>query len=488
MLAAECIPIIWYGNEIVYFDLAHATVRPDLFGPQHSTVDGSNARFLSFAAIGTLIDAVGFHTAKVILNGAFYVLFAFVLAWLFQTMRIGTAAAALGLVIFVAANQSLLGGEWILGTTEPKTFAYLCVFAGLALAFGGRWWAALLLTGAGTYFHFLVGGFWGLTVVLLHLVQTGRWGRSAILLAFFAVLSLPMFLLLLGEQLAAAPDMTGIDLTLREINTVFRNPHHLAPFTDLSVFRANWLSGLLIHVCFAVFFIWIARSGRYPVRGTALWLALLNSYILLAVILSFLDRAYILAPLYLFRPASLLLLLTIVAGLQTLLLAVSQAWRPKIALVATGLAVVIALPTAVPGLGRYILKNTPIETRLTPEARDLIEWIQRETDADDAIAMQPPLAQPSLAEGDLPYGVMERLTGRGFIVNFKLMPSTPELIVRWYRLLEARTRLFEGDCTQITALEADWIVAMRAESPSAVVACGVPVYENDRYTVLRPGT
>lgn len=102
------------------------------------------------------------------------------------------AAAAVSL--WVVSNQALMGGEWILGTFEAKTVAYVCFLGALLAISSKRIPLALALLGLTVSFHPAVGmwGAWGAGIALIALPETRgktlRWCWLAIVLAIPGVI------------------------------------------------------------------------------------------------------------------------------------------------------------------------------------------------------------------------------------------------------------------------------------------------------------
>lgn len=98
-------------------------------------------------------------------------------------------AAAAALSLWLVSNQALMGGEWILGTFEAKTVAYVCFLGALLAITSKRIPIALALLGLTVSFHPAVGmwGAWGAGLALLALPETRgktlRWCWLAIVLA-----------------------------------------------------------------------------------------------------------------------------------------------------------------------------------------------------------------------------------------------------------------------------------------------------------------
>lgn len=113
----------------------------------------------------------------------------------FLLIRLGTRfgitvwAAALAVTFWLLGNQAGIGGEWILGTFEAKTVAYVCLLGALLAITSRRVPLGLALLGLTLSFHPAVGlwSAWATGLALLALPElrraTLRWCWLAILLA-----------------------------------------------------------------------------------------------------------------------------------------------------------------------------------------------------------------------------------------------------------------------------------------------------------------
>jgi hypothetical protein len=191
--------------------------------------------------------------------------------------RLGWAAvtAAVGIAI---GERMHMAGEWVVGGFEAKTFAYAFVFAGLADFIRGRWNRGLVLFGAATAFHVLVGG-WSIVAAAIAWLLSGR-TRPRITalwpgLIGGALLSLPglvpSILLMRGVDAATATEAANIYVYKRLA-------HHLLPqsFPQLYLLR----HALLWIVWFAV--IW----RPHGLSGGATGLRFLRRFTLAAGLLA----------------------------------------------------------------------------------------------------------------------------------------------------------------------------------------------------------
>jgi len=486
MLLVPMLPVYWAWNEIHYFDLAYRTVRPDLFGPYHAAFDSSNGRFLAFWMIGSVIDLVGFEVAKFIFGIIGIGLYAMALTFLASALNLSHVSIAIVLAVFMG-HQSLLGGEWLFRTFEAKVPAYACVIVSIAAAANHRWTTAVVTAAIGTAFHFLVGGFWGFAMLVLHSLSTRDLRGSLRFLALFVALISPIIALLAFERLGAEVDLTGLDLSLAEIYAEYRNPHHVAPFAGgAKTFAVAWFPGLVSHGALAVA-IFLMQKAYGAQSAFALWVAGLNAYVVFAMALAFVDRdTHLLASLYMFRPSGLIYLLSIILIIQRVALAIPTDALRRLSVPALIIIAGFVLPDIALRFARMAVAgpiDQRIEATMVETQRDVLDWLRENTTTGSVVLIEPPAS--GLLEGDPFPAALERLTPAAYYVNFKWVPTAPPDLVEWYRRLQQRKSVFEGDCMALSKLPADFLIARQPFQPDLLQSCAEEVYRNEDYTLMR---
>jgi hypothetical protein len=153
----------------------------------------------------------------------FWPLLGYLLLRVGQRLGLGPWPAALAVVLWLVNNQSLVGGEWILGSFEAKTVAYACLLGAILAVTRQQVPVALALLGLTLSFHPAVGlwAAWGIGIALLVLRETRgpaiRWSWLALLLAVPGIISA----LSANEDVSSAIDRFVV---LQAI------PYHLDPF------------------------------------------------------------------------------------------------------------------------------------------------------------------------------------------------------------------------------------------------------------------
>lgn len=478
VLSAAMLPGVWPGNEVNYFDLSQHFLDPDRYGPDFAATDSSQARFLSFAMIGAMVDAFGFETARVVLRLLMLGVFGASYAFMADRLGFSRMQALVALVAFLLLKQAQLGGEWIFGGIEAKSFAYAAVFVAIACAWSGRSRTAMVLAALATYFHFLVGGFWAVALVALMVFRAGRIGAGVVPALLFGVLVLPLATLILFEQLGSSGGLAD-GLTAEQIYAQLRNPHHVAPFVSSQLFLARWLPGIaklaaslaLIGAC-----AWRTRDRL------AVFVLGLNLYLVAALLVSAVDReAARLGAFYLFRPSALILLLTLLLLLRWAA-NLQGGWRRGFA-VAEIVLLVVGVARVPYAAYKWAAKPT-LERALSPEMRELVVWLRENTPA-DAVVVAGPWPANYRPETRSPWVGFERLIERPTLVNYKFVPTRKDEIIRWYNLLAWRRDVFAGNCHRLAEQPVDYLAVREAEVLSTVAACGETLWSNGTYAVVR---
>lgn len=168
--------------------------------------------------------------------------------------------AGLSAAIFLAFNVGChLAGEWVVGGFEAKGLAYALVFAALAALVCDRWNTALVLLGAASAFHVLVGGWsavaaaiaWGLSpdAPRLRRIWPGMLAGAS--------LALPGILPAIELNWTAEPQIVA---EANDIYVLRRLPHHLVPQSFRWPFLVRFALMLVI-------WLWVMRL---PADNTAL--------------------------------------------------------------------------------------------------------------------------------------------------------------------------------------------------------------------------
>jgi hypothetical protein len=462
------------GNEENYFQLAAESVAAAPAAPESAVFDASHHRVLADHLLGWLVAAVGYAGAQIIARALAAIAYALALGALFRRLGLDALDGVLAIVIFALLGQAMFGGEWLFSGVEAKIAAYVAVLAGLALVLrGGSMLGAAALFAAATWFHFLVGGFWFLAALALRFLAEKRaFRRVAAAAGLYLLLVAPLAAWVAATRLAGAASAPGMP-TPDYIYSILRVPHHTMPFLDRSLFLAHWLGGMALAAGMLVCCLVLPRLPEAArLRPMAQWLALLLFYFALAFVAAAFDRTTgALGKFYLFRPASLVLLLWIAFMLALLGRFGIFHWR-ELRL----LALVLLLPPFLLGAATRVAGDL---ARRDQGGAALAPVLARLA-APDAVVLVDPALEPRFFD-------IERQTLHPVLVLWKFVPSDDAGILDWYRRLRFRDAVFAEGCAGKHDYRFDFLLASPAHAAALAGSCGAPVAEGKGWVLLRRG-
>lgn len=226
------------------------------------------------------------------------------LAWSWQRLSFAALprngfAVLSSLLMLLFVQRFHMAGEWIVGGVEAKGFAFVLVFLALEAMRRQRWRAALLMLGAATSFHVLVGG-WSLVAAGAAWLSCGRLRPSAISLVPAAVGAIGLSL---AGLIPALTLTMGVDpAVVREANRIYvfeRLSHHLVFFRFMDSEMIPY-GNFMRHA--ALLAIWLTcgcltpckmsprNLGQRPLRG------FVGGAVAIAVVGIVIDQALLLRP------------------------------------------------------------------------------------------------------------------------------------------------------------------------------------------------
>lgn len=489
LLAPKVLSSGWTGNEIFYYGIADRWMQPELYPPTHAIFDDSIARIASFVLIGSFTKYLGFEYAEIWLS--VFMLAAYVVAYwrLAKALDLDLLGAMLCLGVYLIAKQTLLSGSYVFGGVEPKTFAYACAMVGLAFAIRSKVYPAVFWLAAATYFHFLIGAFWGGMVLWLYLLQTRHWSKVWRPTVLFTGLCLPLAIAIGLERMSGVSvDTSGLGLTLEQIYAEFRHPHHLVPFLDSHTFRTNWLPGVLTHTGIGVAILfWVSRNrAQSDSHALAYWIASLNLYVLIALGLSFFDRStHYLGAFFVFRPTALVLFLTLAWTIKTFALPAWSAPGSRLKLTLVSILSLATVAQFIVGVTGATIDRQSLAATQSPTTARMIDWIKSETSADSVVLISAASEDRMSEETRKPWLGIERLIQRSTLVSFKYVPTTDAAMLRWYQLLQWREAFFDGSCQTYDNIAVDYLIIAGANTVERVEHCSVTVWNEGDYFVQK---
>lgn len=464
-------PTSWNGNEEKYFQSAYQRVAPDQFTEFHAVFDSSSAKFATEYALGTLVAGFGYETAHTISRVLMAVLYTVALVIFFSAIGMSLLNALTVIALFSLFGEQLIGGEWLFHGVEGKTFAYAAVLASFGFALRASWLASVILMVVATYFHILVGGFWMMGLLLLSYLKDKNLSQILKLFILYALSILPIVILI-------AIDQSSMTHAIAEVNPneiyAMRVKHHVAPFSSLYQL-SQWMPGI-IAVC-AILFAFFLNKPSDDDDYLRMFIILTLSYLLVALMVSFLDRhTFYVSKFFLFRPSSLILLIAITVFLKYLNTYFSvEAGKPFIQVTAAAIVLYFA-GTLLFDKASALMKE---ESHVMPNQAELIAAIEMNSKKGEIVLIEP------YQEMNQPYISLPRILPRPTLVSYKFTPNNPKEIIHWNDLIKMREQIFNKGCVGFYQYPIRLLLVLQKKTLDTVKSCGDVVWEAGDHSLIK---
>ncbi|MCB2203185.1 hypothetical protein KQI65_00440 [bacterium] len=439
----------WYPNpnEEVYLTLAMEKVGSFEAGEILSEGMHYGESFVFNYLVGYLLKLVGIGLGRLMLLMIIGVLLVYNLVFIVNHIeRSHINAAKLDLLIsvmlFILLGQSIVGGEWIFLDVEPKSIAYVCVFTSLRYLLNRRYYYAAVFGSAATLFHVLVGGWWMLALGLFIIINRdiGSWRRCIGIILSGTVI--PFFVV--GIMLLYHPELLtgGNDGIANEIYVRIRNPHHLTLFWPAGRFIQNRFESFVFYVLSVVVGFVLGRHALRSTNGGSreygYLMLVLSSLLVVTLFISAVDFRFTFSKYYLFRLASVHLLLTILGVMHVTKVRFGSgrilSWGYLfVALVLVGTST------------RQLVFQRSLHL-VDNKYRNMLEYVHRNTPKQSQIFV---LNERVI---DMPLSFSRKAGRRRYILN-KMIPATPSNVHWWYRRIQLKTRIMNGQTALLDSLE-----------------------------------
>ena len=229
------------GGENQYLGFAKQFMNPDWIQNSFSLNEFPGTRLLFQYLFGWPLNFIDIEEAALVYRCLNYILISFPLALIAKKLKLKLFETALVIQVF-CTGQSLLGGEWMIGTFEPKTIAYVFFLWAFYFYLIGKYYRLVIMAALACYFHIIVGGWFliGLAFVALWQANWKQLIRPAIvfllLIAPFLYYLRPLFLNTAEEGNPSA----------NFIYVYYRLPHHLGIASSWDYFVEYHLNDVLI--------------------------------------------------------------------------------------------------------------------------------------------------------------------------------------------------------------------------------------------------
>ncbi|MFA5985470.1 MAG: hypothetical protein WC782_15745 [Methylococcaceae bacterium] len=473
-------PIAWNDNEFNYFGIAKHNIDPNPYSQLYAAYNGQFSRVVSDFTMGVFVKFLGFDNAWIVLRFVGLVGLSLVFTIFVNVLEISVIPCAAALLIFDGLGQTYFGAEWLFRGIEPKIFAYIFILIGFIYAYKNKLSVAIIYFALATYFHFLVGGFWSFAIFIYVYLANGFNKALIHKLCFYVISIAPLLAFLVYDNLSLPPpDTNGFSQTIDQIYSTIRNPHHVAPF-DGDKLRSGWFRGwFYILLDMSILYVFYTSKCIYlRHRNFVLWTILLHAYLVIAIFIAYFDRyTQLLGKFYLFRPAALIFLLTLLIYCD-----IAFHYVSKIKLLNYALPVILAFFIAKPIYTGLTLDNllsiSKLYDLLTDDEKIVVGWLKNNTEDSNIILFEEGY------NGSFSTESFEQLVGRPSLVNWKFVPTTKYAIARWYHLMLLKRAAYSGECSAFQQLPAKYYISFTESSNLNLNHCAKKAFSIGKYNIF----
>lgn len=468
------------GNEEQYFAFAKQYINPEWMPHSFILSDIAGTRILFNLLVGPLLQWVSFEQMAFWGRCVNFLLYALVLTNLLKKLDISNFASFFVLQVVYFGQQSLYGREWIFGSFESKTIAYVFLLHGVTLFLERSYSKCVVLAALSTCFHILVGG-WFSIIIFSSLFIFDHVSRTKLLKLglLYAILVSPLLLYLIPTYfLKNAPHIIN-GINLNYVYVYIRNPHHLVLFSDLADFLKHDLDGvsltLLLYLACLLYFskiqdAWIRRLNQLNI--------ILFTQQIIFVGVGMFDKTGAVLKYYPYRTNALSFLLILMQIARYVkCVEWQELWQKyrhiriikKCAMYLDGLAVVLVLTAFAIATADNISENMAYaaDSPQNVAKEELYAFVARHTQEEDMLLFY------TRRDHDLSF---IRRTGRELFFVDKFIPTSNDDIYEWYqRYLKKQAALDD----------IDYLLTLKKECHLRYVICLQPVTHNNLQLVFQ---
>lgn len=411
------------SNEEVYLPLAKQFMDPSWIPHSFMFTEWPGTRYLFQCLAGFALKYLSFEQVAFTGRMLVFMIIVFPVGGFFKRLQITNLAAILLFQLYLL-RQNYFAGEYIFGDFEPKSLAYIAVFAGLNCLLDRKYLLAVVYAVISSYFHILVGGWFFLLVFLYTFFSVKSWILSVKQGMLFALLIAPMAIYLARVIFIDGSVIEGVNID--RVSVFFRNAHHLAPFYLKQHLVRTSLQVLGSAVLF-IFTLFVFRKKKGPLFDE---LYLLNVIILtilfISLPISLVDKNGTFLKFYLFRLAGVGMLLMYIYIYKFL----SVQWKApetlKLIFITAGFYLILA--------ASFSTVSKFIHPDANPDYQQLDAYVTSHTGLNDVFL--------SLSDD---YISFSRNTRREVFVIYKFDPGGGKKIYEWYHRICERDKLNQNE-------------------------------------------
>jgi hypothetical protein len=407
------------SNEEVYLPLAKQFMDPAWIPHSFMFTEWPGTRYLFQCLAGFVLKYMSFEQVAFCGRLLVFMIIVFPVGSFFKRLQISNLAAILLFQLYLL-RQNYFAGEFIFGDFEPKSLAYIAVFAGLNCLLSRKYILATVYAVISAYFHILVGGWFFLLVLLFTLFSVKSWILSVKQGILFSILIAPMAFYLARVIFQDGSVINGVNIDW--VTVFFRNPHHLAPLYLREHLLRTSLQVLGTALLFALTLLIFRKKKGYPFDELYLLNVIILTLLFAFLPVSLIDKNGALLKFYLFRLAGLGMLLMYIYIYKFL----SLQWKasPTLRLIFVLAGFYLILAASFSTVDKFIHPNE------NSDYKQVEAYVVTHTDLNDIFL--------PLADYDLSFS---RNTRREVFVIYKFDPGGGRKIYEWYHRIRERDTL-----------------------------------------------
>ena len=386
--------------------------------------------FLDLA--GGVLSQLGFVAGSLVIRLSGYALWCWGVLVLAAELGLGLPWLLAALALWLP-RQGMVAGEWMLGSAEPKTFAYALVLLAFVSWRRGRSGLGGLQAGLACSAHVLVGGYGAMTLAALAILRrAGRCWRWWLAVPAGLAGAFALYAPVLGRvaELAAPTPTHSPGLNPAWLYVLFRHPHHLVP----SSWGSSWCWVVVVVLGWGCLGVWLARGADLRLLGDQLqacrdlwlWSALALVPFGIGVVWSLVDPQGLLIQLYPFRFADTLVPFSLVLLGARALQAITHQQRsgiaPQNSLAMVGTALLLAMAAVLSSRGAVL---RPWQAYALPAQKAALYEALKISTPRGARVLTPPGG----------FSDLSLRTGRAQVVQFRQVPGSMGLLGAWAQRL-----------------------------------------------------
>lgn len=458
------------SNEELHLQYAKHYFNPDWIPNSFILSDWPGYRVVFQTFLFPLISYFDFETTAFIARLVSVLLFTIALSRLFRLLQFTNIDVLLLLQLYFFFNQAFFGGEWILGSIEPKTLAYPFIFFSLCYLLKEKIYHTYIFLVVATYLHVLAGA-WAFVLFSIYLLLTKHNLTRIISSSVAYILLLSPFLYYLLKELIVNNQnvINGIDINW--VIVYIRSPHHFGPFLSMTYFFQNFLLGILFSISSLLTCIFIFSKYNDEILKKLNKAAIITfAMLLLFVCISYFDKNGHFMKYHPFRLSALSMFLFFCLAILCLKkYLISEKYLFQYSVIIFLLSVTPLGYSVMQNIGRsytyYIKANTSVD--------QLAKFVKENTQRDDIflILNSEELSFPRKAE-------------REVFVIYKFFYSQPQKIYEWYMRMKEQ-EILDKDINHITTTlkkyRIDYVLSKNIQHFSQLDV----VYKNDAFYLYK---